>query len=170
MILGLDASISCTGYAVINKDSSLVEFNKITTKPKEEEDERIFKITIKIKELIEKYEIETVVLESQFLGRNAKTAMQLSRLRGAIIFVCKFLNVRLIHLSPSSIRMHLLGPGKGSSSKEEVATFVKEYYAGNKDIEILGEFNDRQCKAKNSDIYDAISIALSYISKLVEEG
>ena len=170
MILGLDASISCTGYAVMNDDTSLIEFNKITTKAKEEEDDRIFKISIKIKELIEKYDIKVVILESQFLGRNAKTAMQLSRLRGSIIFVCKFLNVELIHLQPSTIRMNLLGVGRGSASKEDVASFISEYYIDNEYVKNLGELNDRQCKAKNSDIYDAISIALSYIKKLVKEG
>lgn len=170
MILGLDASISCTGYAVMNNDTTLVEFDKITTKPKEDEDDRIYKISIKIKRLIEEYDVDTVILESQFLGRNAKTAMQLSRLRGAIIFICKFLNVRLIHMPPSVIRMNLLGVGKGSASKEEVAQYISEYYINNEEVQNLGEFNDRQCKAKNSDIYDAISIALSYINKLAKEG
>lgn len=170
MLLGLDASISCTGYAVMNDDGSLVEFDKITTKSKEEEDDRIYKISIKVKELIEKYDVKVVVLEAQFLGRNARTTMQLSRLRGSIIFVCKFLNVELIHLHPSTIRMNLIGHGGGSASKEEVANFIREYYIDNEYVQNLGEFNDRQCKAKNSDIYDAISIVLSYIQKLIREG
>ena len=168
MILALDASISSTGYAVINVDTTLVEFNKITTKSKEAEEDRIFKIANKVKELIKIHNIETVVMESQFLGRNVKTAMQLSRLRGAIIFICKFLNVELIHLTPCEIRKFLFD--NGSASKEEVAEFIKSFYIDDENVQALGEFNDRQCKAKNSDIYDAISIALAFINKHNEEG
>lgn len=161
MILALDASISSTGYAVINVNTTLVEFDKITTKPKDAEDDRIFKIANKVKELIQSYNVTTVVMEAQFLGRNVKTAMQLSRLRGAIIFVCKLLNVELIHLTPCEIRKFLFD--NGSASKEEVADFIKDYYLSDENVQALGEFNDRQCKAKNSDIYDAISIALAFI-------
>ena len=168
MILALDASISSTGYAVINSDKALVEFNKITTKSKEAEDDRIFKISNKVKELIETYNINTVVMEAQFLGRNVRTAMQLSRLRGAIIFVCKLLQVDLIHLMPSEIRKFLFN--NGSASKEEVANFIKGFYINDENVQALGEFNDRQCKAKNSDIYDAISIALAFTNKHNEEG
>lgn len=168
MILALDASISSTGYAVINYDTSLIEFDKITTKPKNNEDDRIFKIADEISKIINKYNIKTVILESQFLGRNVKTAMQLSRLRGAIIYVCKLDNATLIHLQPSEIRKHLFNNGR--ASKEEVAEFIKAYYREDMRVNLLGEFNDRQCKAKNSDIYDAISIALAYCNKLKEEG
>lgn len=166
MILALDASISSTGYAVITNDDKLIEIGKITTTSKEDEDNRIFKISLRVKDLIEKYNIENVILESQFLGRNVRTVMQLSRLRGAVIFVCKFLNVNLIHLTPSEIRSYLFN--KGSADKIEVANYVKTYYAFDEKVQALGEFNDRQCKAKNSDIYDAISIGLAFINKRKE--
>lgn len=163
MVLALDASISSTGYAILDDSNILIEFDKITTKPKEEEGDRIFKITIKIKNMIEHHKIDTVILEDQFLGRNVKTAMQLSRLRGAIMFVCKLCNANLIFLMPSEVRKFLMN--NGSASKEEVADFVKHFYTSNKDVQALGDFNDRQCKAKNSDIYDAISIGLAYNKK-----
>ena len=161
MVLALDASISSTGYSIIRKDNSLFEFGKITTNSKKQsEEERIFTIANDIKSMIEQHAIDTVVIEDQFLGRNAKTAMQLSRLRGAIIFVCKLCNAKLIYLMPSVIRKNLMN--NGSASKEEVAEFIRNYYLHDLDVQALGEFNDRQCKAKNSDIYDAISIALAY--------
>ena len=168
MVLALDASISSTGYAVMDFNERLLEFNKITTKSKENENDRIFKIANKVKDLIVQYDVEIVVIESQFLGRNVRTAMQLSRLRGAIIFVCKLLNVELYDLTPSEIRKSLFD--NGSASKEEVAYFVRSHFHYDEKVQALGEFNDRQSKAKNSDIYDAISIALAFTNKHNEEG
>ena len=48
------------------------------------------------------------------------------------------------------------------ATKEEVAEYVRLFYINNSMVQALGEFNDRQCKDKNSDIYDAISIGLAY--------
>lgn len=160
MILAIDASISSTGYAVVNSDTVLMEHGKVTTTNKLPEEERIFAIAGKMKELIEKYEVEKVILENQFLGRNAKTALQLSRLRGAIMFVTQLNNVSIEYPTPSEIRKKLMN--NGSASKEDVAEYVREYYKHDDTVQALGEFNDRPCKAKNSDIYDAISIGLAY--------
>lgn len=162
MILALDASISSTGYAVMSNSRNIVECDKITTKLKDGESNRIFKIASKVKSMIEQHGINKVILEDQFLRKNVKTAMQLSRLRGAIMFVCSLCNVELILLMPSEIRKELMG--NGSASKEDVAHYIIDFYKDEEKVKSLGEFNDRQCKAKNSDIYDAISIALAYVN------
>lgn len=164
MFLGIDASISSTGFAVINNKGSIVECGKITTKPKENEDDRVYKITMQILNLLEKYDIKSTILESQFFSRNVKTTMQLSRLRGAITFVVKYKGIDIKHKTPSEVRKDLMGDG--SAGKEEVAFWLRDFYKDNKIMNELGEFCDRQCKAKNSDIYDAIAIALSEILKI----
>lgn len=160
MILAIDASISSTGFAIVDCDTNLVEFGKLTTKSKEKEEDRIFYITKYIRDLIQKCDIKEVVMENQYLGRNPKTALQLSRLRGAIMFVATDLGASIEHPTPAEIRKKLMS--NGSASKEEVAEYVRSYYKEDERVVALGEFNDRQCKAKNSDIYDAISIGLAY--------
>lgn len=166
MVLGLDASISSTGFAVVDSDNTLLEFGKLVTKKDKlvnanlDDDRRIFYIASNIGDLFRKYKIDEVSMENQFLGKNAKTAMQLSRLRGALMMVCKLNGVDLEYPTPSEIRFNLMG--NGSASKEEVADYIKVIYLDDERVQALGEFNDRPNKAKNSDIFDAISIGLAH--------
>ena len=55
---------------------------------------------------------------------------------------------------------------KGNAKKEEVAKEVLKYYP---ELEMdIGPYSDKANKQKTSDIYDAISIGLSYIINLKE--
>lgn len=164
-ILGIDASLSCTGYAILEKSTKDVVFvNKKTTTTKDSEDTRIFNITNELLEQVERYNIKEAIMEDQFLGKNASTAMKLSRLRGAIAFGLMYKQVKLTYLQPASIRKTLMGVG--NASKEEVAEFVQDMYKDNIYVQALGEFNDKNNKNKNSDMYDAISMGAAYIESL----
>lgn len=168
MVLGIDASISSTGYAVIKNDkfNTAVEFGKLTTKKNNkidkniDEDNRIFYITNELSKIIDRNNITVAVMESQFIGKNIKTGMQLSRLRGAIMYMIKSKGIEIEYLTPSEIRKTLLNDG--SASKEDVAKYIREYYKDNQFVQELGEFNDKANKSKNSDIYDALSIGLAH--------
>ena len=50
---------------------------------------------------------------------------------------------------------------KGDASKEEIANYIRFIYKKNQDLQALGEFCDKNNKSKNSDIFDAIAVALS---------
>lgn len=175
MVLGLDASISSTGWAIVDSDNTLVDFGKLTTKKDKnaldtnlDDDRRIYYIASEIGKLFFKHDITAVSMEAQFLGKNVKTAMQLSRLRGALMIICKVNGVDVEYPTPSEIRVNLMG--KGNVTKEEVADYIRYLaYPHDSRIESLGEFNDRQCKAKNSDMYDAISIGLAHNKKVKKD-
>lgn len=161
MILSLDASLSSTGYCVMKKESdTIIDMGKITTKPKQEEQDRIFYTCSIVRELVVRYGITDVVIEAQFLQRNPKTTMQLSRLRGALDFVLMDLGCKIEHLGPSTVRKLMMN--NGNAGKEEVAEYIQDKYREDEKVINLGEFCDRNCKAKNSDIFDAIAIALAF--------
>ena len=157
ILLAIDPSLSSTGFAVFDEDGKLIEYGKQTTGNKIIEEDRMCKIANKIKTLIEKYKIEVVVMETQFFSKNAKTSMQLSRLRGAITYVCRGLNVDMKYLTPAEARKLLMGVG--SSKKEDIANYIRE------NVVDLGPLIDRTCKEKKSDIYDSIGIGLAFLNK-----
>jgi Holliday junction resolvasome RuvABC endonuclease subunit len=95
--------------------------------------------------------------------KNVKTALQLSRLRGALMMVSRIKGVELEYPEPSVIRERLMD--KGDATKEEVAAYIQELYSDNENVQQLGPFNDNNNKDKNSDIYDAISIGVAYFRK-----
>ena len=163
MILGLDPSLSSTGYCIMSKKQEIVTLGKIVTKVNKKtptEEDRIFVICDTLDKLIKEHEVTSIAIEDQFLHKNPKTTMKLSRLRGALGYMLKVNNCSVEHFPPSAVRKIIMGDG--TADKEEVANFIQDKYKGNEDIMELGEFCDRNCKAKNSDIYDAIAIATAF--------
>lgn len=167
MILGIDGSLSSTGWCV-RDDDKIINGGKITTKknPKinefEDEDNRIVFICVNILEICKKYNIDNVCMEGQFISaiQSKKTAMQLSRLRGGITTLLKVNGKNIKYRQPSEVKK--LITGRGNATKEEVAEAIIRIYENSPFVQNLGPFNDRQCKDKNSDIYDSIAIATCY--------
>lgn len=158
IILGLDLSLSSTGWNIITHEETILGHGRICTNArKNTEFERMYIVANEVKELIEVNSIDTVVVEDQFFAKNPKTGLTLARLMGCIIYVCRDLDVSIELLSPTQARKILLGQGK--STKEDVANFIKENYID------LGEFSDKQGKDKTSDIYDSLAVSLAWNKK-----
>lgn len=163
MILGLDPSLSSTGYCIMNEEQEIATLGKIVTKVNKKtptEEDRLFVICDTLDKLIKEHGVTRVALEAQFLHKNPKTTMILSRLRGALGYMLKVNSCTIEHFPPSSVRKILMDDG--SADKEEVAQYIQDKYKDSKYVVELGEFCDRNCKAKNSDIYDAIAVATAF--------
>ena len=155
IILGLDLSLSSTGWNLITHENTVLGYDKICTNAKKNtEFERIYIIANEIKELIEVNSVDVVVAENQFFGGNARTGLTLSKLMGAIIYVCMESEVKIELLTPTQARKLLSGDGK--LKKEQIANFIRENYID------LGEFSDKAGKGKNSDLYDSLVVSLAW--------
>ena len=115
-VLAIDPALSTTGYAIIDRDTcELVHVDKITTSPKDSNDDRILSLLTELTQVAEKYWISNVVLEDGFSGPNQKTAQQLATLRGAIIGLFRFRQYSVSHMQPTQIRKAL---GCGGDAKK----------------------------------------------------
>lgn len=159
--LGLDLSISSTGYSVIEvvKDKiEIIDWGKIVTKKGdfENEDYRMNFIANEISNIIHKWGIELVVAENQFISGRTSAIMPLRKLLG---YVCRLVyheyKLRIEYLAPLSVKKRITGTG--GATKEMVAKKIQEEY---KDI---GEYSDKAGKKKTSDIYDAIAVVIAYV-------
>lgn len=163
-ILAIDPALSTTGYAVINRDTlELIYVNKFSTSPRNSDDSRINEIVAKLFSVAAQYPINNIILEDGYMGPNARTAIQLATLRGAIIGVFSFNKYNVHHMLPTEIRK-ALGVG-GKAKKDEVAQAVANMYPNNKKLKIIGPYSDKQNKNKTSDIYDAISIGVAFCKR-----
>lgn len=168
-VLAIDPALSTTGYAVINADTmELTYINKFTTSPKNPDSFRINAIVTKLFTVAALYNIKDVILEDGFLGKNPRTCIQLATLRGAIMGAFMLCKYDISMMLPSEIRKYL-GVG-GSADKETVAKAITSMYPGNKKLDIIGPYSDKQNKDKTSDIYDAISIGVAYLKKKQSRG
>lgn len=171
-VLSIDPALSTTGYAVIdiNKED-IIYVDKFITSAKHADDYRVNEIVTKLFSVAGQYPIKTIVLEDGFIGKNMHTALQLASLRGGIISTFTFCKYEVYHMLPSQIRKEL-GCG-GNANKEQVAEMITQMYKGNKKLEIIGPYSDKQNKQKTSDMYDAIATGIAYakfIKKLKGEN
>lgn len=83
-ILGLDLSLSCTGYCIGTGKKIL--YGEIKTKASKSSDsQRILKITKAIDKLVKEYNIKHIAGEDIYHGPNIRTFKQLARLSGALM-------------------------------------------------------------------------------------
>lgn len=160
--LALDLSISSTGYCIINDNFKIISYGKIQTKKDhfKTEDKRIFHICNEIDSLIKKHNVTIGVFEDQYLGRNPKTGLILRKCLGAAIKTFDNHNIECFYMKPTEVRKVLFN--QGGAKKDRVANYIRKYYLD------IGELNDRNCKDKNSDIYDAVALGISYIKSIKE--
>lgn len=171
-LLTLDLSISSTGFCIVNNDKILkcgrivTEGKILSSKSKKHleyeyfyanpnEDNRIYYIASTINELIKQYNIDTICIENQYIGRNPKTGLTLSKAKGSVVYVGLDNNVDIHYLQPTKIRKLL--NNKGGSDKELISLYIRRNYID------IGEFSDKTGKSKTSDIYDAIGVAIAFM-------
>ena len=164
-VFSLDPSLSSTGYAVIESTTNkLITKGRITTSTKDDTDTRIQYILQTLIWISENHNVQDIILEDGFVGFNAGGSLKLAELRGAIIAYYKYKKYTVVHRQPKEIRKNF--GLSGSAKKEEVANEVLKYYPELQ--QEIGPYSDKANKQKTSDIYDAISIGLSYILQLKE--
>lgn len=160
-ILGIDPSLSSTGYAIIDSDTKeLIKKGRYCTFKTDSTDDRIQKIILHLKSF--NPIIDKIALEDGYVGPSRQTSLALSELRGAIIAYYRYNCYEVDHQAPKAIRKNFNLPG--NAKKEDVAKEVLKYYPNLKNE--IGPYNDKTGKNKTSDIYDAIAIALSFASRI----
>ncbi len=130
MILTLDLSSKCTGWAKFSKDGKLMEKGQI--KPDKNIDVyfKIHFVTEKVKELFSN--ADELVIEDIFLGTfagkfNVDTLKYLARLSGAILYAWIVSKYKVPKFYMASTARKLAGLN-GHSQKAEIQIFVLENY------------------------------------------
>lgn len=148
-ILGLDPSISSTGWGIIDVEGNRLSYiadGFIPTSAKEPLSQRLHTIHTELKKIIELYKPDESSIEITFLNSNAETSLKLSMARGVVFLMPALYNIPLYEYEPTKIKKALTGVGK--AEKNQVETMVKILLPG--------------CKPKNNDSSDALAIAITH--------
>lgn len=156
ILLAIDPSISSSGYCII-KDNELIKYGKVSTNKKDfkSEDDRLNHISNIFSKIANEYKVDEVIMESQFIGGNAKTGMVLKKLIGALCRTFKDIP-HVSYVLPSQWRKSLLHKNK-AVKKEDVVEYIRN------NIIDLGELKSTGVK-KNEDIYESIGVAYGYLN------
>lgn len=147
-ILGLDPSLSSTGWGVIEVNANRLQYvadGFIPTSPKMPIEERLDIIFNTLSEVIENYQPVEAAIEKTFLNSNPETSLKLSMARGVVILAAGHYHLPLFEFDPTKVKKALVGVGH--ADKNQVETMVKILLPG--------------CKPKNNDSSDALAMAIT---------
>lgn len=150
IILGIDPGSRITGFGVIqidskNKIASYLDSGVIRVKA-ELVPERLLEIYEGIKEVINKYQVNTAAIEQIFMHFNAQSALKLGQARGAALVALASFNLPVSEYSARQIKQSVVG--YGAAEKAQVQEMVKTILKLN--------------KAPSQDAADALACALCH--------
>lgn len=123
--LSLDLSFSSTGYCVFSRDGKLVKKGKIVPDQELDKYTKIHYVVGRVKELFR--EVDDLVIEDVYVGKNPRSVIWLARLSGGVIFSWMDKKYKKPVLYPAIEARPLAGIG-GHSHKVEVQLFVLKKY------------------------------------------
>lgn len=150
-ILGLDPSLSSTGWGVIEVENNRVRYladGFIPTDTKMPIGERLAEINKTLCQVIELYKPDEAAIEQVFLNSNPVSTIKLGMARGVVIMTPAQYGISVTEYEPNKVKKAVVGVGK--AEKSQVETMVKILLPG--------------CKPKNNDSSDALAIAICHNS------
>lgn len=116
-LLSIDPSINATGWAVwecMGEEYKLKKCGVIKTKNDKKlhteinQQNKIKQLFVEIQAMCEYHGINTVVIETQYVSRNVKAALVLTRARTAIELGCLMENAELYYVNPTEWQSKLI--------------------------------------------------------------
>lgn len=157
IIFGIDASSTCTGISVFNKEK-LIDFFEISSN-KPEWHERLKEQKSKIEDIFKKYNPTTVYMEDVPLEkRSSKNLLILGGVQGFLFDICLNYNAEIIYIPPTRWRSELKmfdGTKKGKTRevlKEKAIKKANEMF----NLELV--WNGPNSKKTQDDVAEAILI------------
>lgn len=149
-ILGIDPGFGRVGYGLIESNKGTVRcltYGCIETSSALRFDERLLRISEKIRSILLDAKPHRIAIERLYFSKNAKTAIDVSQARGAIILTVKqTTSCPLIELTPLQVKQATTG--YGGATKSQIQEMVKRLL-------------QLECLPKPDDAADALAIALT---------
>ncbi len=150
-ILGLDPSLSSTGWAIIETENNRLRYvadGFIKTDTKKTIAERLAEILRTLKQVIELYKPDEAAIEKVFLNSNAVSTIKLGMARGVVITAPALYNIPVTEYEPNKVKKAVVGVGH--ADKNQVEKMVQVLLPG--------------CKPKNNDSSDALAMAICHFN------
>ena len=150
-ILGVDPGTRITGYGII-EDGKLIDFGCIRPPASLPLNERYGVIHRGILALIQKFQPDVFVTETQYVSKNVSSAMKLGMARGVAVLAATLHEIPVFEYAPSRAKKAVVG--NGQASKEQVQRMTA-HLLGLKEV------------PKPEDAADALALAIchSHVNK-----
>ncbi|MCL4793637.1 MAG: crossover junction endodeoxyribonuclease RuvC [Bryobacteraceae bacterium] len=125
-ILGIDCGSQITGFGVIESDGvshALIEAGAVRTDSRQALPARLLHIGEQLRAVIARHHPDCAAVEDTFTSVNARSALKLSQVRGAVLFVLAEAGLEVGEYSPATVKGSVVGHGR--AEKEQVAFMVR---------------------------------------------
>jgi crossover junction endodeoxyribonuclease RuvC len=126
LVLGIDPGTRITGYALIelngNKRTPL-DYGCIRPPVKASLHEKYAIIFECIEKLIQKHSPHALAVETQFMGKNAQSAIKLGMARASAILPAARIKIPIYEYAPTKVKNAVVG--KGQASKQQIQGMLK---------------------------------------------
>ena len=153
-VLGIDPGYERMGVAIVERDQNthketLLFSDCYRTSSSEDFATRLHSITSAVYKLIQTYQVDNFAIEKLYFTSNQKTAMYVSQIIGALLFVAGENNLQIYEYTPLQIKSAITGNGR--ANKQSVMAMLHHLIKIEKRIKL-------------DDEYDAIAIALTHLA------
>ena len=126
-VMAIDPGFDRVGLAImkLERDRPKLLFSQcFETDSKKARPERLFSIGRRIKDVIKKWQPETLAIETLFFNTNATSAIGVAEARGIIIYEARNRDMEIFEYGPQTIKMAVTGYGQ--ADKTQMANMVKK--------------------------------------------
>jgi len=126
IVLGIDPGFEKMGCAVLKKErgrDNLLYSTCLKTDKKLDFENRLLVLGKEIEKVIKKFKPDVIAIEKVFFFKNQKTAMQISEVRGMILYLAASKKIPIKEYTPLQVKMSLTGYGR--AEKQQVQKMVK---------------------------------------------
>ncbi len=131
IILGLDPSLSCTGWGVIRAEGSRISHvanGQIATSAKAAMPDRLAMLHAGIAEVIARHRPDRAAAEEVFANKNPQSTLKLAQARGAVLAACGASGLEVREHAARLVKKAVVGTG--SAEKAQVQAMLKVLLPG----------------------------------------
>ena len=153
IILGLDPSLSCTGYGLIRAEGNRLTHianGQLKTDPKEPLPQRLSHLAAQLEALLGNHAPATAAAEEIFLNKNPQSTLKLAQARGVVIMLAARSGIDVAEYAARLVKKAVVGTG--AAEKAQVHAMVQRLLPG---IKIAGP-----------DAADALAVAITHAHHL----
>ncbi|NCP19244.1 MAG: crossover junction endodeoxyribonuclease RuvC [Erythrobacter sp.] len=148
IILGLDPSLSCTGWGVIRSEGSRLSHianGQIATQAKAPMPERLAQLQRELAAVIAAHSPDRAACEEVFVNKNPQSTLKLAQARGCVLAVCGAAALEVREHSARGVKKAVVGTG--AAEKAQVQAMLKVLLPG--------------AKVTGADAADALAVAIA---------
>jgi crossover junction endodeoxyribonuclease RuvC len=148
LILGLDPSLSCTGWGVIRAEGSRIVHianGQVPTDPKAPMARRLAGLQAALADVIAAHRPDRAAAEQVFVNKNPQSTLKLAQARGCVLAACGAAGLAVNEHAARLVKKAVVGTG--GADKQQVQAMVKILLPG---VQIAG-----------ADAADALAVAIA---------